>query len=293
MLPVPKTKRVLFIGNRAGVYRALQQIPQLDVVKVLVLRDSPLAGAADLADARVSVFGGDERERVLREVRATDFDILVSNGCPFILPVSALRRSTQLFLNVHPACLPEGRGRHPINGAVLFKTGCIGATLHYMDDGVDTGPIIHQERLDITDDLDLELLYHLAFELEARVFVSGMQRLLAASFELTGSPQAGPGSCYSRKPADQRVDLAQSSNADVLRRIRAFGIRSQGVWCVTSTGCLRVFAAEDVVNPTLNNAYASRSTGEILLEYGDKLLVKTRDGILKITSYVHSQERGS
>lgn len=288
--PAPHGKKALFIGNRVGVFRVLRELAGVRISSVLVEAGSLLDAHLQREGIPARRFTAADRAEVLAAIGASEFDLLVSNGCTFILPVSSLRRPDQLFLNVHPAYLPEGRGRHPVNGALLRGWGHIGATLHYMDDGVDTGGILHQEKIDITDDLDLALLYHLAFDLEARVFAEGMKRLAAADYRLPGTPHVGKGSYYSRKPADQIVDLRSSSNADLLRVIRAFGIKSQGTFCTTDQGTVRVFEAQEITNPCLLSRYAATPPGSIILRYGDKLLVRSRDGILKFFSYAEHHD---
>lgn len=282
---MPATKKVLFIGNRSAVFREIAGLPDLALSRVFAVQDSYLHRELAQAGQPCVAFRSAEKQSILDQIAAADFDLLVSNGCPFVLPISKLRRPGQLFLNIHPAPLPEGRGRHPVNGAVLYRTGFIGATLHYMDDGVDTGNIVHQDQIAITPDLDLGLLYRLSFALEGRIFRAGMLRLAAASYVLEGTRQTSAGSYYSRKAEDQVVRLGEMSDEEILRRVAAFGIRSQGVQCATSGGAFRVFDAEAVTHPVLREDYAGRAPGEILLRYEDRMLVKSRDGIIKFKAF--------
>lgn len=278
-------KRVLFIGNRAGVFRELSACAALELTSLYAVRGSHLAEAAGAATVKARVFGSSEKAAVLAELAQAEFDLLISNGCPFVLPVSKMRRPGHLFLNIHPGPLPDGKGRHPINGAVLLQQRHIGATLHYMDDGIDTGAIVHQETVALTDDLDLGLLYHLAFELEARVFCAGLQKLIAADFRYPGQAQPAGGWFYSRRPEDQVLDLATMPDEEVLRRIRAFGIPSQGVLAQTSAGRLRLFEAEPIYNSFLREKYAGARPGTVVREYDSKLLLKTSGGLIKVRAY--------
>lgn len=279
-------KKLLFIGNRAGVFIELQHLPDVEIIAVLALRNSYLHAALVDDGKKCEVFSANDKDLVVRTIADTEFDILVSNGCPFILPISQLRYWHQLFLNVHPSLLPEGRGRHPINGALLQGPSCIGATLHYMDDGVDTGNIVHQECVEITDDLDLGLLYQMSFKLEARVFREGMLKLVAADYRLPGKAQSGKGSYYTRQSEHQQIDLVQMCDEEIVRRVRAFGVRSQGVTCSTGGGLFRIFEAEPITNLYLREQYAGFQAGQVLLRYEDRLLLKTREGIIKVKSYV-------
>lgn len=62
-----------------------------------------------------------EKEDLLKIITESDFDILVSNGCPYILPVTKIKKQHQIFINLHPSLLPDLKGPHPINGAIFYK----------------------------------------------------------------------------------------------------------------------------------------------------------------------------
>ena len=89
------------------------------------------------------------------ELEDTEFDVLVSAGCPYILPITRLQgASHKIFINLHGSLLPDLRGENPVQGAIL-KNRRHGASCHLMDDGIDTGAVIAQRAIDITDDLSL------------------------------------------------------------------------------------------------------------------------------------------
>lgn len=104
-------------------------------------------------------------------IKELEYDILISSGCPYILPVTELTKLKRdsKYINIHTSLLPDCKGRHPINAALLFGRKH-GVTCHYMDDGIDTGDIIEQIEIPITDDVSLELLYKICFITEADVF---------------------------------------------------------------------------------------------------------------------------
>ena len=53
-----------------------------------------------------------------------------------------------------------------------------GASMHFMDDGIDTGKIIYQEKVDLTEDINLSMLYYMSFRLERDVFKHGFNYYL-------------------------------------------------------------------------------------------------------------------
>jgi phosphoribosylglycinamide formyltransferase 1 len=56
-----------------------------------------------------------------------------------------LERFAKRIVNVHPSLLPNFPGAHPIEDALAAGVETTGVTVHYVDDGVDTGPVIRQE----------------------------------------------------------------------------------------------------------------------------------------------------
>lgn len=279
------TRQVLFIGNRCGVFERLGDFHELQLARVFAVRNSFLHRRLVELGQPHEVIDRANKSRVMEQIAETQFDVLVSNGCPLILPVSQLRQRHQYFLNVHPSLLPHFRGMHPINGVLLRGARWFGATLHFMDDGIDTGRIVHQERCPVTRDLDLGLLYQLAFALEGEVFARGMRRLIVSGFRYRGRPQRGRGSYYTRRAEDMTADLAKVTDRELLRRVRAFGIPSQGVELALSDGRYRLWDAEPIVQLALLRAHAGRAPGDVLVRYDDRLLVKTRQSIVKLRGW--------
>lgn len=276
-------KRAILIGNRSGVLRQIGKIPQLELVRVFAVRGSYLDQALSNCNDNVTRFASSQKEEIFRQIEELSFDVLLSQGCPFVLPVSRMRKPGQRFINVHPSYLPRLQGKHPANGALLFGEPFVGATLHEMEDRVDAGRIIHQEKFPLTPDVDLPLLYDLLFDLEGRVFEAGMRKLIDSGFAFAGEEPQGEGSYYSRRTADMQIDFAQQSDADIARRVRAFGVPSQGVLATIDGRPARVIAAEQVHNPHVLTRFATRQAGEMLLSYDGGILVKSRDGIIKVT----------
>jgi methionyl-tRNA formyltransferase len=282
---VPARRRVLFVGNRSGVFDAALEFPGLEVDWAWAVAGSALATRLAQLGRPFEAFDTNAAVRLVNELERTPFDLLISNGCPIVLPVGRLARPGRLFVNVHPSPLPEMRGRHPVNGAVLLGHDQIGATMHFMAEGVDTGRIIAQQRVDITADLDLGLLYHVAFRLEATVFREGMRALEDSGFGFAGAEQSPGGSYYSRRPDDMTLDLATMDDDEIMRRVRAFGVRTQGAVCRLGDRAIRVFEARLVRDPYLLEEFAAVPPGELALAYDGKLLLRTSHGLIVATSF--------
>jgi methionyl-tRNA formyltransferase len=278
-------RKVLYIGNRLKVFEEITKLKILNIVRIFVMTNSLLQGELKNRSYKHTTFDITDKEYIIKEISKTDFEILISSGCPFIIPVSKVRKPHQLFINTHPSLLPDLGGFHPANGALLYQRKVTGATVHYMDNGLDTGNIIYQEKIDITSDLDLGLIYQMTFDLEAKVFAIGMKRVIEKNFDYKGKSQTGNRSYYTRSEKDMVLDFHSMSNEELITRVKAFGLNSQGAKCVIDKDSYKVFDAETIFNQYLLDKYSEYQCGSLLLKYDGKLLVKTREGIIKINSY--------
>ena len=97
-------------------------------------------------------------------------DLIVLSGyMRFIGPV-LLEAYPNKIMNLHPAYLPEFPGAHSIQDAYMAKVSQTGVTVHFVDEGVDSGPIIEQRRLQIDPNWDLETLESHVHALEYELF---------------------------------------------------------------------------------------------------------------------------
>lgn len=106
-------------------------------------------------------------------VRELKPDLLVLAFVTEFAPLEMIRSATRGGINYHPSLLPKYRGGSAINWAVISGERETGVTIHQIDEGVDTGPIILQEKVDIHPDdtvksLYFEKLYPLGIKLIAR-----------------------------------------------------------------------------------------------------------------------------
>lgn len=285
-------KDVIFIGNRLNALQDVGRYPELKLVGAYVLKDSPLhrkLGEIDLPpDVSVTVFELRDKRDVLAAIGASRFDVLLSNGCPFILPVGEMKRPHQIFLNIHPTLLPDLKGKTPLNGVFFTGRKALGATMHHIDEGIDTGRIIARSRVRVTRDLDQGLVYAISFRLERDVFNLGMRKLIGSGFAYKGLRQAGPGSYFNRTADLSKVDASSDDTGTILKTVKSFGIRTQGTSLAARGRSLLVFAAEEIVNPYLLESFMDSPPGEIVLEYDGKILLRTADGIVKLTDFVEA-----
>jgi methionyl-tRNA formyltransferase len=281
--------KTVFLGSRLSALRDLHRYEQLDLLKLYFHDGGGLHRKLDSislpASTQVDLFSDKCKARVVAELEDMEFDLLISNGYPFILPVSKIKKPAQVFVNVHPTLLPDLKGKTPLNGVFFTKRSQIGATMHHMDDGIDSGRIIAQAAVDLTPDIDQGLVYAISFALESEAFKAGMDKLMHSGLQYAGEPQVASGSYFNRSRELQTIDVMADDSDIILRKIRSFGIKGQGSFLSIEGRDYTVYSAEMISNPYLLATYGKGEPGTIALEYDGKILLRTKDGLVKLTDY--------
>ncbi|WP_289183426.1 phosphoribosylglycinamide formyltransferase [uncultured Dubosiella sp.] len=107
---------------------------------------------------------------ILDVLKQHDVDLIVLSGYMRFIGKVLLEAYPNRIMNLHPAYLPEFPGAHSIQDAFEAGVSQTGVTVHFVDEGVDSGPIIRQERLAIDPAWDLETLESHVHALEYDLF---------------------------------------------------------------------------------------------------------------------------
>ncbi|WKX70881.1 phosphoribosylglycinamide formyltransferase [Streptomyces sp. XD-27] len=126
-------------------------------------------------------------DRALAEATAAYApDLVVSAGFMKIVGREFLARFGGRFVNTHPALLPSFPGAHGVRDALAYGAKVTGCTVHFVDDGVDTGPIIAQGVVEVRDEDDESALHERIKEVERSLLVDVVGRLARNSYRIEG-----------------------------------------------------------------------------------------------------------
>jgi methionyl-tRNA formyltransferase len=174
--------------------------------------------------------------KAIERVSAARADALVVAAYGLILPPALLCAAPHGALNIHASLLPRWRGAAPIQRALLEGDAHTGISIMKMDAGLDTGPILAQQRVVIAADDDAGTLHDKLAGLGAEMIVACL-----ADFEhgrAREMPQPAAGATYARKIEKRETLLDWSLPAAVLERsVRAFRpapgamLKLQDGWC--------------------------------------------------------------
>ena len=178
-------------------------------------RDSELVGTHHDATGWWGTVGQGLRE----DVFAGNPDVVISVLGRHIFTPAEIQQAT--IVNLHLAPLPNYRGCNSIAHALLNGDREYGVTLHYVDEGIDTGPIIDIARFTIPPLCTGMRLYELATKAGWDLFAANWPRILGP---VTATPQEGEGRYYDRHSLEPYMRLADwpEDQHDTIRRALHF-----------------------------------------------------------------------
>jgi phosphoribosylglycinamide formyltransferase 1 len=145
-----------------------------------VASDQPAAGAlrrAGEAGIESAVFpGGEFADREARDAAMGDWieargaDLIVLAGYMQLLSPAFVARFPNRIVNVHPALLPSFPGLDAIGQALEHGVSVTGVTVHFVDEGVDSGPIILQRAVPVPADRDRAALEEAIHRTEHEIY---------------------------------------------------------------------------------------------------------------------------
>ena len=120
---------------------------------------------------------------VLRDHRV---DVVVSAGYMRLLGPAVLEAYGGRWLNVHPSLLPSFPGMHGVADALAHGVKVTGVTVFLVDEGMDTGPILLQEAIEVLDDDDWDSLEARVHEVEHRLLPAATAALVEGRIRVEG-----------------------------------------------------------------------------------------------------------
>lgn len=274
------TSKFLFVGNRRFVLEEMLRCG-LEIANVLVVKGTHLE--KDLQNGLLPELKKptliESKSELMQIIRQTTFDVLISNGCPYILPIGDLPAAH--YINIHPACLPDLRGVDPVIGAVLMGRDA-GASCHVMDQGIDTGNIIAQIKIPMTDDLDVTILYQLSFMAEREAFRVALARNFKPAYPQNEKPDLV---YYTRRLEDRQITFSEP-NELILRKIKAFSNRSLGCEFIVNGNLFKVYSACVVRNPYLQAHLEKCDECVVALSFENSIVFKKDSQALRFDNLV-------
>ncbi|HJA04060.1 MAG TPA: phosphoribosylglycinamide formyltransferase [Candidatus Microbacterium stercoravium] len=124
-------------------------------------------------------------EALAVQLRASNPDLIVLSGLMRLLPDGLVAEFAPRIINTHPAYLPEFPGAHGVRDALASGAPQTGASVIQVDGGVDTGPILAQERIAIEPGDTEESLHDRIKPVERRLLIDVVRRIAEGELALS------------------------------------------------------------------------------------------------------------
>ena len=121
---------------------------------------------------------------LLEQIRVWNPDVLVLSGLMRLLPLVVVDALSPRIINTHPAYLPEFPGAHGVRDALAAGASQTGASIIVVDNGVDAGPIISQERVPVLPEDTEHSLHERIKPVERRLLVQAVRDLATGTIDL-------------------------------------------------------------------------------------------------------------
>jgi methionyl-tRNA formyltransferase len=283
--PITGRLKIGFFGDGLWASRAISQIVENSDFEIVFvtprfdIQDDSLRTWAIRLGVPFLPCDNVNSEEFIEKTREYQADIFVSMSFDQILRGSILKATSLGFINCHAGALPFFRGRNPLNWALINGEKRFGVTVHQVDEGIDTGPIIVQNFSPIgTDDTYATLLKD-AHKLCADSLVESLSIIKEGKATFTSQGEISDGYTYfsHRRLGDEWINWSWPSEK-IHNLVR--GITLPGPCARTFNGemSLAVVTTEIVENiPTYLG-----SDGEVIGRDAQGVIVKTGSNAIRI-----------
>lgn len=221
-------------------------------------------------------------EEFIAIVKKYNCDLFVSMSFNQIFKTEIINLPRYKTINCHAGKLPFYKGRNILNWALINDEKEFGITVHYVDEGIDTGDIILQRSYEISDKDDYKTLLERAYDDCANILYDGIIKFKNGYVEAKKQIEIHPVGfyCSQRKIGDEILNWNQTSR-EVFNFVRAICDPGPMARAIINGKEMKINKVEYI-----DNAPSYKSIiGAILNKNNDGFLVKTQDSFVKVTEY--------
>ena len=244
--------RVFFIGSQNIGYACLEELLKQghDVIAVGTIRPDPheivwyksVQELAELHGLPCEMQPDLKSEHWIRRVRATSLDLICVMGWRRLIAPEILTVPRLGSVAIHFSLLPEGKGFAPVNWAIIVGKTHTGATLFYLDEGMDTGDIIAQVEVPIAMEDAAKDLNDKLTDASVAMFRDMLPKLAEGAAPRTPQDNARATYYAKRIPDDGKLDWTQPA-LKVYNQIRALTHPYPGAFCYYGERLMYVWKA--------------------------------------------------
>ena len=282
-------KKILFIGTIEFSYKALSTLIKNNfkiagiITKNKSNFNSDYCDLTPLAnDNKIPIFyrTPTNNEEMVSFIKSLNPDVIYCFGWSHILKKNILSIPKFGVVGFHPAELPNNRGRHPIIWALFLGLKQTASSFFLMDEGVDTGDIISQEKINILDDN--------AFTLYNKIINVALGQIISFSMELEAKDgfqkkinqdKIQGNSWRKRTKCDGKIDFRMCSNA-IVNLVNSLSSPYVAAHIEFKNDDVKIWKVKDEESNLCNI-----EPGKVLEIIDNEIIVKTYDGAIRIVDH--------
>lgn len=180
-------------SNFSAIVKAIKQ-NKIKVKSVVLVCDQPEAFVIKRAQiAKVPVIlisradfasRADFEEALIQRLKSYKINLIALAGFMRILSAAFVKDYHHRIMNIHPSLLPDFKGAHAIEDAFKHQAPFTGVTVHFVDEKVDSGPIILQQKVKINRSDSLALLEKRIHGVEHKLYSEAIQLFIRGKLKI-------------------------------------------------------------------------------------------------------------
>jgi len=129
---------------------------------------------------------GELDERIAGILEEEKIDLVVLAGYMMLIGQNIVKKFKNRIINIHPALLPSFKGTHGIKDAFDYGVKVTGVTVHFVDEGLDSGPIILQQAVEVSESDTAEVLEEKIHTAEHKLYPLAVKYFCADRIKIIG-----------------------------------------------------------------------------------------------------------
>lgn len=220
-------------------------------------------------------------QNFLNKIKSLNLDLIVCVNFDQILKKDIINLPNIGCINTHASLLPKYRGRAPLNWAMINGEKYSGVTVHFIDEGIDTGDIILQEKIKIDEDDYICDLLNKVKNIYPKIVLDSIKSLECNNLNLI-KPDLSKGFYVNKRNKDDgKIDFSKPSK-DIMNFIKAISKPYPGAFLYHNNKKIIIWRAH--LDYNILPQYENLDIGTVVFN-NSNLLIKLKDVMLIVTDY--------
>lgn len=277
--------RIVYMGTPKFSVKPLEELTKIcDVCLVVTQPDKLVGRKQEIKFSEVKEYAINNGLEVFQPVKIKEDykkiidlnpDLIVTCAYGQIIPKELLECPKYRCINIHASLLPKYRGGAPIHHSIINGDEYTGVTIMYMEEKMDAGDILYQEKIKIEEDDNVGTMFEKLSVLGSNMIKDFIPRLINNDFTRIKQNEEEVTYAYNITKEDEKLELDDTTR-NIYNKIR--GLNPFPVtYAWLDDKRIKIY------NSRMGSSNKSGKIGEIINLYSDGIGVRTRDGEIILT----------